>query len=71
MNQNQTNAPSEGQIELITFINPVDAKDIADSLTKVFWAAIFSNDDPITAEEKGDLFILKKVITYADKISEH
>lgn len=62
----QTNA----QTELLNFMNPIDAKDIATCLTNVFFTATLASDSPLTNSEKDDLYIVHKLIKLADKISQ-
>ncbi len=61
---------SSPQTELLTFMNPTDAKDIACSLTNVFFTAVLSSEAPITNSDKDDLYVVHKLITLADKISK-
>lgn len=62
----QTNA----QTELLNFMNPIDAKDIATCLTNVFFTAVLSSEAPITNSDKDDLYVVHKLIKLADSISE-
>jgi hypothetical protein len=55
--------PSEAQQELLTFINPLDAPDIAIGLRKVLNMALYENPNPLTVDQKDDLFYLEKIIT--------
>lgn len=59
---------SEAQLELLKFINPTDAKDIAIALRKVFNMALFDNKCQISCEDKDNLFYLEKIISISEKI---
>ena len=70
MNQTDKILPTKSQVELLNFMNPVDAKSIAKSLNNVMCMAIFETSNPITEDIKDDLFLLRKLIIYAENISE-
>lgn len=61
---------TNAQTELLNFMNPIDAKDIATCLTNVFFTAVLSSEAPITNSDKDDLYIVHRLITLADKISQ-
>lgn len=68
MNHVSKNRLSEAQKELVTFINPVDAPDIANSLKRVYAIALFEKKHKLTESQKDDLFYLEKIITLTQNI---
>lgn len=58
----------EVQQELVKFINPVDAPDIAQSLKRVYVKAFFCNGEDLGSKEKDDLFYLERIIRLTDKM---
>lgn len=59
---------SESQKEVLNFLNPNDAKDIAVALRRVFNLALFANDDTLTSKQKDDLYYLEKIITLSQNL---
>lgn len=59
---------SNPQQELLNFINPTDAPDIAQGLRKVFNKALFENSSIVTCSDKDDLYYLEKIIAIAEKM---
>lgn len=60
--------PTAAQNELLKFINPTDAPDIAEALKKVFNMALFNNSEPLSSKEKDDLFYLDRIIRITKNI---
>ncbi len=56
--------------ELLNFMNSTDAKDIAGSLTRIFLIAVLADEEPLTGNEKDDLYIVRRLIRLADMISQ-
>lgn len=70
MNSKNNTVPSEAQTELLKFINPTDAKDIASSMNNVFKMALFGNDESIAGKQKDDLFVIYKLISITANIGQ-
>lgn len=68
MNHVSKNGLSEAQKELVMFINPVDAPDIAHSLKRVYTMALFNKKHKLTESQKDDLFYLEKIIRLTENI---